>query len=129
MFCWTAAVWYNLGHLWQKKEVIPLGRFCYKRCTNFLHGGNSTIFGKILNKFIKENLYFFWKSKIFQNLPNCCNACSKIHQRKSLDFFVRGSPSCGVCPGLTDFRITSRTKKFFGRRKNSSILLIFLTHL
>ena len=38
--------------------MIPLGRFCYKRCTNFLHGGKSTIFEKILNKFIKENLFF-----------------------------------------------------------------------
>ena len=31
-----------------KKRVIPLCRFCNKRCTNIIHTGKSTNFGKII---------------------------------------------------------------------------------
>ena len=48
------------------------------RCTNFLHSGKSTILGKILNIFIKENLYFLQILDFLENDRNLCNACSKI---------------------------------------------------
>ena len=66
---------------------------------------------------VKENLYFFWKSKILENVEILCTFRSKIYPRKFLQFFARDSPCYGLWPGLTDFRITSRTKKFFGLRK------------
>ena len=123
MFCLAAAIEYNLGHLWQKNEVIPFCRFCYKRCTNFLHSGKSTILGKILNKFIKENLYFLQILNFLENDGNLCNACSKIYTRESLHFFVRDGPSYTLWPPLNKILLTCKIKKFFWCRKKKSRFL------
>ena len=133
MFCWAAAKKYNLGHLWQKKmKWFPFVDFAASVAQIF-YSGKSTILGEIINKFMKENLYFLQILDFLENDGNLCNACSKIYKRESLHFFVSDGPSYIIWPPLNKTLLTWKTKKFFWCRKKNHVFCQkikgFPTHL
>ena len=83
------AVWHNMGYHQGKFEGICRNIFGERCRTNFLHGEKSTILGKILNEFVKENLYFFGRCRFFKNFSNLCDIFLQKYSDKSLQICVR----------------------------------------